>query len=219
MTNPTTIRHHAGSLLVVGLSAPTLSPLERTWLRLVRPAGIILFKRNIETPTQTRALLDEATARCTANPLRCVDIEGGTVNRLRDALAPLPSAQAVALNQSAMEASLHGDLIAHATRAFGFNTTLAPVLDLGLPQAEPILGTRTADPTPAEVVAYAQPFLAALAAQNVVTCGKHFPGLGSATGDTHLLTPSISRPYKTLWQQDLLPYRELHHQLPMVMNG
>ena len=217
MTHYSKIRHQAGSLLVVGLASPALSPLERTWLRLVRPAGIILFKRNIETATQTRALLDEATSRCTPNSLRCVDIEGGTVNRLRDALSPIPSPQAVALTQSAIEASLHGDLIARAARTFGFNTTLAPVLDLGLPQAEPILGTRTAGPTPADVIAYAQPFLAALAAQNVVTCGKHFPGLGGATGDTHILTPSISRTYKTLWREDHLPYRELHSQLPMVM--
>ena len=217
MTTYSTIRHHSGSVLVVGLSSPALSPLERTWLRLVRPAGIILFKRNIESPTQTRALLDEATARCATNSLRSVDLEGGTVNRLRDVLAPLPSPRAVALNQDAKEASLHGELIARATRAFGFNTTLAPVLDLGLPQAESILGTRTAGPTPADVIAYADPFLQALAAHHVVSCGKHFPGLGGATGDTHLLTPSITRPYNMLWQEDLVPWRELHSRLPMVM--
>jgi beta-N-acetylhexosaminidase len=217
MTTDSTIRHQAGQVLVVGLSTPTLSPLERTWLRLIRPAGIILFKRNIEFPTQTRALLGEAAARCTPNSLRCVDIEGGTVNRLRDALAPLPSPRAVAQTKSQKNAKEHGDLIARAAQAFGFNTTLAPVLDLGLPQAEPILGTRTAGPTPADVIAYAQPFLAACAAQNIATCGKHFPGLGGATADTHLLTPSIPRKYSQLWCEDLLPYRNLHKQLPMVM--
>jgi len=91
------LRHAAGSLLVVGLEGKEFGGLERAWLKLVRPAGIILFRRNIGDPRQTRALLSEATTLCSAHSLRCVDLEGGTVDRLRDALAAMPSAQAVAL--------------------------------------------------------------------------------------------------------------------------
>src|SRR5208283_3820652 len=91
-----TVREAAGSLLVVGLGGTELTAEERAWLKLVRPAGIILFKRNIADARQTRVLLHEATELCAANSLRCVDVEGGTVDRLRDALAPVPSAQAVA---------------------------------------------------------------------------------------------------------------------------
>ncbi len=80
---------------MVGLGGAELTGLERAWLRLVRPGGVILFKRNIVDATQTRALLDEATGLGAPHAVRCVDVEGGTVNRLRDALAPLPSAQAV----------------------------------------------------------------------------------------------------------------------------
>ena len=91
------LRHAVGSLLVVGLGGMELTSLERAWLKLVRPAGIILFRRNIENARQTRALLGDATGLCAAHGFRCVDVEGGTVDRLRDALAPMPSAQAVAL--------------------------------------------------------------------------------------------------------------------------
>ena len=91
-----TVRKAAGSLLVVGLGGPELNGEERAWLKLVRPAGIILFRRNIDGPKQTRALLGESAALCASISLRCVDVEGGTVDRLRDALAPMPSAQAVA---------------------------------------------------------------------------------------------------------------------------
>ena len=56
-----TLRQAAGSLLVVGLGGTELTGLERAWLKLVRPAGIILFRRNIEDAKQTRALLAEAT--------------------------------------------------------------------------------------------------------------------------------------------------------------
>jgi beta-N-acetylhexosaminidase len=217
----TTLRRAAGSLLVVGLSGTELSGLERAWLKLVAPAGIILFRRNIAGVKQTRALLAEAGKFCARHSLRCVDVEGGTVDRLRDALAPLPSAQAVA--QRAREAGkpalarVHGELIARAIKAFGFNVTLAPVLDLGLPSSAAIMGTRCAGATSAEIVAYARGILAGLKAHGITGCGKHFPGLGGGTRDSHLETPEISRSWSYLWRDDLAPYRELSEELPMVM--
>jgi beta-N-acetylhexosaminidase len=150
-----------------------------------------------------------------------VDVEGGTVDRLRDALAPMPSAQAVALaGKTTGKTNLpyrHGELVAQAVSAFGFNTTLAPVLDLGLPASAAVMGTRCAAPTVAGVVAYARYFLAGLAAHGVAGCGKHFPGLGGGTLDSHLETPSIHRTLRELNREDLAPYRELRDELPMVM--
>ncbi|MGA2635272.1 MAG: beta-N-acetylhexosaminidase [Terracidiphilus sp.] len=210
-----------GSLLVVGLTGTELTDLERAWLKLVRPAGVILFRRNIEDTKQTRALIDDATALCAAHSLRCVDVEGGTVDRLCDALAPMPSAQAVmqAATQS-RKASLileQGELIAQSVRAFGFNTTLAPVLDLALPVSAKVMGTRAAASTPGDVVEYARDFLVGLAKHGVVGCGKHFPGLGGCALDSHLETPSIRRTLRQLMREDLDPYRELRKELPMIM--
>jgi beta-N-acetylhexosaminidase len=215
------VRQAAGSLLVVGLGGPELSGLERAWLRLVRPAGIILFRRNINDARQTRALLNEASTYCTPRGLRCVDVEGGTVDRLRDALAPIPSAQAVA-NASLQSGRNtldreHGELVAQAVKAFGFNTTLAPVLDLALPESAGVMGTRAAASTYAGVVRYARGFLAGLAAHGVAGCAKHFPGLGGGTLDSHKETPAIQRSFDELWRDDLVPYRELRDELPMVM--
>lgn len=215
------LRQAAGSLLVVGLGGPELTGLERAWLRLVRPGGIILFRRNIADAAQTRVLLDEATGLGAQHAMRCVDVEGGTVDRLRDALASLPSAQEVSgaarkLRQPAL-AREHGELIARAVKAFGFNTTLAPVLDLGLPEAKQVLGPRTAGSNAAEIIEYVHPFLEGLAAQGVTGCGKHFPGLGGAGGDTHFLTPHIERTFAQIWTEDLAPYRSLHSVLPMIM--
>jgi beta-N-acetylhexosaminidase len=241
------LRRAAGSLLVVGLGGAELTNLERAWLKLVRPAGIILFRRNIEDARQTRALLDEAAGLCAPQNFRCVDVEGGTVDRLRDALAPMPSAQAVALAalrlgwemrsptlsqrtrkdgapslSKALEhptelAYEQGELIARGVKAFGFNTTLAPVLDLALPASAAVLVTRAAAATAAGVVEYARPFLAGLARHGVVGCGKHFPGLGGGALDSHLDTPAIRRNLSDLWREDLAPYRELRNDLPMVM--
>jgi beta-N-acetylhexosaminidase len=216
-----TLRRAAGSLLVVGLEATELTALERSWLNVVRPAGIILFRRNIVDARQTRALLADATACCAAHSLRCVDVEGGPVDRLRDALAPMPSAQAVAkAAQHKGNSALirqQGELIAQGVKAFGFNNTLAPVLDLVLPESAAVMGVRAAAPTVAGVVDYARNFLSGLATQGVVGCGKHFPGLGGGTLDSHLETPSIRRSTRDLWTYDLATYRELRHELPMIM--
>jgi beta-N-acetylhexosaminidase len=215
------LRSAAGSLLVVGLEGPGLTALERAWLKLLRPAGIILFHRNIEDVKQTRALLAEATQFCGPNCARFVDVEGGTVDRLRDALAPIASVEAVAKATRASGrraiAREHGELIARAVKTFGFNSPLAPVLDLGLPESQKVMGTRCAGTTAAEVVEYAQEFLAGLAAQGAAGCGKHFPGLGGGTLDSHLETPKIRRTWQQLWQEDLKPYRALPDELPMVM--
>jgi beta-N-acetylhexosaminidase len=201
-------------LLVVGLGGSELTALERAWLKLVHPAGIILFRRNIADAAQTRALLAEAAPLCALYTLRCVDVEGGTVDRLRDALAPMPSAQAVAEAGLARE---HGELAGRAVKAFGFNTTLAPVLDIALPISAQVMGTRAADSTVEGVVKYARGFLSGLSHAGIVGCGKHFPGLGSGTHDSHQETPSIGRSNKELWLGDLAPYRALRDELPMVM--
>lgn len=222
-TRAQNLRQAVGSLLVVGLSGAELTSLERAWLRLLRPAGVILFRRNIKDAEQTRVLLDEATGLCTRNSVRYVDVEGGTVNRLRDALAPLPSAQAVgaAMRQQNKPklAREFGELIARAVRAFGFNTTLAPVVDLALPESAEVMGTRSVSSDPAQVIEFAREFMRGLEARGVIACGKHFPGLGGAASDTHFVTPEIHRTWQQLWDADLVPYRELHQQMPIVMTN
>ncbi len=216
-SNIKNLRASVGSLMVVGLSATELTSFERTWLRLVQPSGIILFRRNIQSAAQTRSLLADATSLCAPHAFRCVDVEGGTVDRLRDALAPSPSAQSVFNTGKPALMRQHGELIARSIRAFGFNTTLAPVLDLALPASSTVMGTRSTSPNTDGVIAYAQNFLAGLRAHNVVGCGKHFPGLGGGTLDSHHDTPAIHRTFQQLWSQDLAPYRALHAELPMIM--
>lgn len=217
----TGLRQAAGSLLVVGLSGTALTGLERTWLRLVRPGGVILFKRNVVNAAQTRDLLDETSELCVSHPLRSVDVEGGTVNRLRDALSPLPSAQAVgALMASSGQSAIareHGVLIGRAVKAFGFNTTYAPVVDLGLPESTKVMGSRAPGMAWPQTVTYARAFLEGLNGEGITGCIKHFPGLGGGVVDSHFETPAISRSWQKLWDEDLAPYRALRNESPLVM--
>jgi beta-N-acetylhexosaminidase len=111
----------------------------------------------------------------------------------------------------------HGELIARECLAFGFNTALAPVLDLGLPASASVMGTRAAATDAAGVIQYTRAFLAGLASRGITGCAKHFPGLGGGTLDSHHATPFIERTWKQLWSEDLAPYRALRKELPMVM--
>jgi beta-N-acetylhexosaminidase len=215
------LRRAAGSLLVVGLAGKELTAMERAWLKLIRPAGIILYRRNISDVKQTRAMLGEAMSYCCAHSPTFVDVEGGVVNRLNLALAPIPAAQAVATamlrtGKKAL-AREHGELIARAVGAFGFNTSLAPMVDLALPDSREVLGTRCPATAPADVISYAREFLAGLKSRGIVGCGKHFPGLGGGTLDTHVETPAIGRNWEEMWSEDLVPYRELRAEMPIVM--
>jgi beta-N-acetylhexosaminidase len=211
------LRHMVGELLIVGVEGTQLSAVERAWIKLIQPGGVILFRRNIDTVAQTRDLLKTVSELSPVAGFRCVDVEGGLVDRLRDVIAAMPSAAAVAATGSKRLWQRHGELIGRETSALGVNTTLAPVLDLALPASAEVMKTRVASADPTRVIDYASAFLKGLSKAGVLGCGKHFPGLGGGTLDSHVATPVIDRGMDILWREDLLPYRKLRRELPMVM--
>jgi beta-N-acetylhexosaminidase len=211
-----TLRRAAGQVLMVGLEGTQLSTVEAAWLRLLRPGAVILFRRNIEVAQQTHALLAEVKQAVDAPLLRCVDVEGDTVDRLRDLVARMPSPFAVAATRKPGLFEKHGRLIGQELRMLGLNTPLAPVLDLRTEASEKVMTSRVVSGKPEEVISYTRHFLKGLAHEGVLGCGKHFPGLGSGQVDSHHTTPLIAKPFDLLWKEDLLPYRRLTKQLPMV---
>jgi beta-N-acetylhexosaminidase len=147
----------------------------------------------------------------------CVDLEGGTVDRFREALGAAPSAQEVFSTRDRKLYRRHGQIIGENCRALGFNIDFAPVLDLAFEASRPVMTSRVVSVNPREAVSYAREFLAGLRAAKVLGCGKHFPGLGEGKLDSHHELPVIDKSLKKLWAEDLLPYRTLRRQLPMVM--
>jgi len=211
------LRRAAGRVMVVGLEGAELTALEAAWFKLLQPGGIILFRRNIETAAQTHALVQSAVGGVDHPIIRCIDVEGGTVDRLRDLIAPMPPPFAVAATNKPDLFEKHGALIAQEVSLLGLNTTFAPVLDLRTPASEPVMTSRVVSGEPEQVIRYARSFLRGLARHDVLGCGKHFPGLGSGQVDSHHSTPVISKSLAELWKEDLLPYRQMAKQLPMVM--
>jgi beta-N-acetylhexosaminidase len=211
------LRQQVGQLLIMGFDGTDLSSRLHTMLATLCPAGIILFKRNINDAAQTHALLRDALKTASTPMFLCVDMEGGTVDRLRDVITPVPSVAEVAAAGSNKLFRKHGRIIGEESRALGFNTDFAPALDLRFEASSSVLTSRTVSADPGKTVTYAREFLRGLCDCNVLGCGKHFPGLGEANLDSHNELPLIAKPWKELWSEDLLPYRELRRELPFVM--
>jgi beta-N-acetylhexosaminidase len=219
MTNPRRPRsiEEIGQLLVVGFSGTEITPRVASLLTRLQPAGVILFARNIRSAEQTWRLLRECQ-KCVAAPLfTCVDVEGGTVDRFRDALGAAPSAAEVFDTQDRKLFRRHGQIMGENCRSLGFNVDFAPVLDLAFEASRGVMESRAVSPNPHETIAYAREFLAGVRAAKVMGCGKHFPGLGEGKLDSHHELPVIDKPLKRLWADDLLPYRTLRQQLLFVM--
>jgi len=210
-------KDNPGQLLIVGFDGTEMTVRLSSLLKRLQPAGVILFARNIKNPEQTWRLLRDCQ-KCVSTPLfTCVDLEGGRVDRFRDVLGPAPSAAEVFATGDHNLFRKHGQLIGENCRALGFNVDFAPVLDLAFEASRRVMSSRSVSANPRETVAYAREFLAGLRAASALGCGKHFPGLGEGKLDSHHKLPVIQRPLKKMWMEDLLPYRMLRAQMPMVM--
>jgi beta-N-acetylhexosaminidase len=206
-----------GQLLIVGFDGTDMTPRLSSLLTRLQPAGVILFARNIKTAGQTWRLLRDCQ-KCVSTPLfTCVDLEGGHVDRYRDVLGPAPSAADVFATGDRKLFRKHGHVIGENCHALGFNVDFAPVLDLAFEASRRVMSTRTVSADPRQTIAYAREFLAGLRAAGVLGCGKHFPGLGEGALDSHHELPVIKKPWRKLWNEDLLPYRTLRAQMPLVM--
>ncbi|MBI3895305.1 MAG: glycoside hydrolase family 3 protein [Acidobacteria bacterium] len=207
-----------GQLFIIGFEGDSWNPTLEKLLLEVRPGGVIFFQRNIASAQSFQRLVrqvrDYLIGLTLPSPFLAIDLEGGTVDRLRDVLAPLPPVREVARAGLAQRA---GQVAGRELAAFSLNVDFAPVLDLASSESDLILGSRTAGRSPQEVIEFAADFLDGLAEQGVIGCGKHFPGLGSARVDSHLKMPQIEKGASKMWEQDLLPYRTLASLLPMVM--
>src|SRR5579862_9573868 len=206
-----------GQLLIVGFDGTEISPRLTSLLTRLQPAGVILFARNIQSAEQTWRLLRECQKRVSAPLFTCVDLEGGSVDRFRDALGPAPSAAEVFTTGDRKLFRKHGQIIGANCRVLGFNVDFAPALDLAFEASRTVMGSRAVSANPRQVIAYAREFLAGLASAKVLGCGKHFPGLGEGKLDSHHELPVIEKSLKKLWSEDLVPYRTLRRQLPLVM--
>ncbi len=194
--------------LVIGLSGTSLTDAERHWLRSDPPLGVILFARNIETPAQVSALLNEVR-QCTGQPTwAAIDEEGGRVNRM-----PWPpfsgrkhAAEYGRLyrdNPEAAKKAVYDDAhtVGSALKSLGFTHDCAPVLDVFHAAADAIIGERAYSPDVNVVADLGAACMRGLHAAGIEAVGKHFPGHGRADADSHLAVPHVHTPLEVLLEE------------------
>ncbi|MBP7148109.1 MAG: beta-N-acetylhexosaminidase [Acidobacteria bacterium] len=211
----------AAKLLVGGLPGPEITAETGRALGELVPAGLILFSRNIRSAAQVRELIAGARETCGDPLLVFLDQEGGRVNRLgplHAAFSRLPHArEQAAWGEERLEDVWAG--IGAALAALGFDVDFAPVVDLDAGEGENAIGPRSFGLDPRQVAEQAGAVLRGLRRAGVAGCLKHFPGLGTASQDTHLAPATSPAKPRELWERDVLPYRELRELAPFVMTA
>ena len=211
------IASQIGHLLIVGFDGVEMSSPLAALLTRIQPAGVILFGRNIVNAQQTHQLLKDCQGYISDRLFTSVDLEGGLVDRFRRLVGPAPSAADVFATGDRKLFRRHGHIIGRACAALGFNVDFAPVLDLAFDASRNVMNSRAFSTDPKEVIGYAREFLAGLQSAGVIGAGKHFPGLGQGNLDSHHDLPVINILLKQLWREDLVPYRTMKRELPLVL--
>ena len=210
---------------ITGVSGQSLTAAETTFLRASRPAGLILFARNIDAPDQVWRLIADARTAIGADVLVLVDQEGGRVQRLRPPhWRTLPSGAMYAararndLVQAVAETRTIARLIAHDLRGLGINCNCTPVLDVPVAGAHEVIGSRALGTSPETIIALGRAIADGHLAGGVLPVIKHIPGHGRATVDTHHAIPAVTTSQADLAASDFLPFKALS-DLPAAMTA
>ncbi len=171
-------------------------------------AGVILFKRNIESAEQTTALIRNVKDRSGRKFIAAVDQEGGRVARLRGPpFTTLPPMRVVGDSKSMDRSEQVGRLLGLEVRSLGFDWDFAPVLDVDTNPDNPVIGDRSFGSDPAVVASLGVALARGLESVGVASCGKHFPGHGDTELDSHVALPILRHEIDRLRHVELLPFR------------
>ena len=210
-----------GQVMMIGFRGYSLDGEVEALLSGIRPGGVVLFdydgpskgeiERNIQSPEQLRALTEELQNTSIIPLFVAIDAEGGLVNRLKEKYGfPLvvPSAAELGEGSVAETKRIASELAAEFKEA-GLNWNFAPVVDVNVNPDSPAIGKlgRAFSSDPEVTSAHALAFIEGLRQHGVISTLKHFPGHGSAGGDTHLGVTDVTETY--MQETELAPYETL----------
>ena len=183
---------------------------------LLHPAisGVILFSRNFHSISQLKQLIEEIRSLKDPRLLVSVDQEGGNVQRFRHSFTKLPSFSKIGdiyqtdPNLGKKIVLEHAHIMVKELRSVGVDLSFTPVVDIGNKNSK-VLKDRTFSENPEIVAELASIYSQAMKENGMIAVAKHFPGHGGVNEDSHFQLPIDKRELSSIWECDLLPYRNL----------
>lgn len=217
------LKQAAGRLIVGKIPGTTLDDESKHLLESGIMGGVTFFKDNAESLNQLSDLVYDLVTAYAQNteaiPFITVDQEGGAVQRFDHVITPLPSAMALSSSNSASTIREITTISAQELKLLGFNCLLAPVLDISINDKNPIVSTRAFTNEPKLASQLGKHVIEILKSQALLAVGKHFPGHGGTSEDTHLALAANDRSLDELTKSELQPFAESIAQLPAMLTS
>ena len=199
-----------GALFMVGFDGTSVTPELAKLLTDYHVGGVILFKRNITSQKQLENLIAEIKETAGRKILVAVDHEGGRVFRLGEPFTQWkPMAEYGRIYEETKSAAHIYDMgctMARELMEVGFNVNFAPVLDVNTNIKNPVIGDRAFSNDPYVVSECGVKLIQGLQDTGVIACGKHFPGHGDTSLDSHKDLPMVSATHGRLESIELVPF-------------
>jgi beta-N-acetylhexosaminidase len=218
---PGSLRNEIGQLLIGSLPGQTITAEMKSLAREFELGGVILFGRNIEAPEQVAELAYDAQQLVPRVPLWVsVDQEGGRVARLKAPFTEWPPMAALGRRGDEGLARRFAAALAAELRAVGITLDYAPVLDIHTNPKNPVIGDRALSEDAAMVARLGAAIIDELQRHGVAACGKHFPGHGDTSVDSHLELPLVEHPPDRIRRVECLPFvSAIHAGVAFIMTA
>ncbi len=216
-----TLKEKIGQLCMFSFDGAMPPASLRGFLQEWGLGGVILFASNLESPSQIIELTQALQESAPYPPLLIgTDQEGGRVSRLQPPFTQFPPAARLGALGSEELTRTVGGVIGKELRAVGINLNFAPVLDVHTNPENPVIGDRAFAADPDVVARMGIAFSQGLQAEGVLATGKHFPGHGDTSIDSHLDLPVVNHPMDRLKRVELYPFRRsMRAGLSMLMTA
>jgi beta-N-acetylhexosaminidase len=201
-------RKQAGQLAIAGFAGHTIPADLKALAREFDLGGVIFFARNVDSPEQVADLSREAQELARELPLWVsVDQEGGRVARLKTPFTVWPPM--ITLGRSGDEKLVErfANALAAELRAVGITLDYTPVLDILTNPSNPVIGDRALGEKADIVARLGAVLIRTLQQAGIAACGKHFPGHGDTSTDSHFELPLIEHPPDRISRVELVPFR------------
>lgn len=206
--SPSALRRQIGQLLIAGFDGQQIPVELKALAREFGLGGVILFTRNIAEPEQVAELCFEAARLVPDLPLWVsVDQEGGRVARLKAPFTQWPPMATLGRSGDVQLAGRFARALAAEIKAIGITLDYAPVLDVHTNPRNPVIGDRALAEKAEEVARLGAAIVRAMQDEGVAACGKHFPGHGDTSVDSHLDLPLVEHPPDRLRAVEFVPFK------------